>query len=253
MYKSIDQEALKRWADNTAKGYVGIAAEEGKNAPAFYTQSDLTKLSGSPEVMILGINPGSEGTYEAQKSNPNWGLNGADMDGEHLILGNYCKDATGTPMWENRERWVYWQRLKHYFHLVRQGNPLEDEGKFVVTNMSFFSTPKANELSGKLLLRSMSYSLELINILKPRRIIFLSGKKSLARLRTINKGSKSFLLEYHEVGKSIYEGELEGIPCLGVPHPSAHLTATERRNIEKVIADFMNDEQSSVTNHPLTI
>ena len=79
------QEEIRKWADKTAKGYVSIANEYGEDAPGFYTQSDLTKIVTSPEVVVLGINPGSGGTYISQKGNPNWGLNGMDMNGEHLI------------------------------------------------------------------------------------------------------------------------------------------------------------------------
>ena len=54
------QKELKKWADNAAKGYVAIANEYGEDEPSFYTQSDLTKLPDSPNVIVLGINPGSE-------------------------------------------------------------------------------------------------------------------------------------------------------------------------------------------------
>ena len=54
------QKELREWADKTAKGYVSIAKEEGEKAPSFYTQSNLTKILNSPEVVVLGINPGSE-------------------------------------------------------------------------------------------------------------------------------------------------------------------------------------------------
>ncbi|WP_294480759.1 hypothetical protein [uncultured Bacteroides sp.] len=238
----IDKEALATWADNTAKGYVSIAKDLGDEAPSFYTQSDLTKLGQSPEVMILGINPGSGGTYIEQKANSNWDLNGADMDGAHLILGNYCKDANSRPVWENRTKWNYWKRLRNYFRNVTEGNPLDDESKFVLSNISFFNTPKANQLSNELLLKSIPYSIELINIIKPKRIVFLSGKNTLGKLYAISRVSKDFLLEFHEVCNGIYEGIFEGIPCLGVPHPSAHLTSYDRMRVTLSIADFMNND-----------
>ena len=46
------QEELRVWADRTAKGYVAIANEVGEKAPSFYTQSDLTKIMGSPKVVV---------------------------------------------------------------------------------------------------------------------------------------------------------------------------------------------------------
>lgn len=238
----IDKEALETWADNAAKGYVSITKDIEGNASSFYTQSDLTKLSQSPEVMILGINPGSEGTYIEQKANPNWGLNGADMDGAHLIRGNYCKDANSRSAWDNRGKWNYWKRLRNYFRNVAEGNPLDDESKFVLSNISFFNTPKANQLSNELLLRTIPYSIELINIIKPKHIVFLSGKNTLRKLYATSRVSKDFLLEYHEVCNGIYEGIFDGIPCLGGPHPSAHLTSYERMRVILSVADFMNND-----------
>ena len=109
------QKELREWADRTAKGYVAIANDLKDKAPSFYTQSDLTKITTSPEVLVLGINPGSTGSYLSQKDNPNWGLNGKDMDGEHLILGNYCKNESGNTNWNDRDKWPFWWRLKAYF------------------------------------------------------------------------------------------------------------------------------------------
>ena len=94
---------------------------------AFYTQSDLTNLYRTPEVMVVGINPGSEGTYKGQKENPNWGLDGKDMTGEQLLKGNYCKEDNGKTSWENRTKWGYWSRLKNYFANINNGNLLNKD------------------------------------------------------------------------------------------------------------------------------
>ena len=78
------QKELREWADRTAKGYVAIANDLKDKAPSFYTQSDLTKITGKPEVIVLGINPGSDGLYNDQKTSKGWDLNGGDMDGRRV-------------------------------------------------------------------------------------------------------------------------------------------------------------------------
>ena len=68
------QKELRKWADKTAKGYVSIANEDGKEAPSFYTQSDLTKIAASPKIIILGINPGSGGDIHKSKGQSQLGV-----------------------------------------------------------------------------------------------------------------------------------------------------------------------------------
>lgn len=235
------QEKLREWADKTVKGYVTIANEIGESAPAFYTQSDLTKLLGSPNVLILGINPGSEGLYIGQMSNSNWGLNGKDMDGEHLIQGNYCKNEEGNSSWSGRDKWAYWNRLKAYFRYVLPENPLDNEETFVVTNMSFFNSKKANQLPNKLLIKSIPFSLDLIKLLAPKHIVFLGGAKMLEKLKRVNLNNTLFDLNYEMIKPRIYKGQFNGMSFLAVPHPSAHLKREERQTVVDCITDYMNN------------
>ena len=234
------QKELRKWADKTAKGYVSIANEDGKEAPSFYTQSDLTKIAASPKIIILGINPGSGGTYISQKDNPNWGLGGKDMDGEHLIQGNYCKNEAGNPNWSDRNKWQYWNRLKASFGGVKPGNPLENEESFVVTNMSFFNSREVKQLPYDLLLKSIPYSLDLINLLKPKYILFLGGAGILDKLKRVNRNNNLFEMDYKLIKPRVYKGQFNGIPFMAVPHPSAHLKREERQTVIDCISGFMD-------------
>ena len=234
------QKELRKWADKTAKGYVSITNEEGEDAPSFYTQSDLTKIVTSPEIIVLGINPGSGGTYISQKENPNWGLSGKDMDGEHLIQGNYCKNEAGYSNWSDRNKWQFWKGLKAYFKNVKSGNPLENEENFVVTNMSFFNSIKAKQLSYDLLIKSIPYSLDLINLLKPKHILFLGGAGTLDKLKIVNRNNNLFEMDYKLIKPRVYKGQFYGIPFLAVPHPSAHLKREERQTVVDCISAFMD-------------
>ena len=205
------------------------------NDYAFYTQSDLTKLynveAGNVDVMILGINPGSSGSYTGQKNKGGWHLHGNDMTGEMFLNGNYFTEENKKSAWECREDWAYWKRLLAFFEKCKT-NPLKDETKFVLTNMCYFNTPKANQIPIRLLEVTKVYTIDLIDIIKPKRLVFLSGKSALQRL--------NILKEFSPLGSNVYVGKYLGIPCLGVPHPSAYLSGAEREFISETIATFMN-------------
>lgn len=218
-----------------------MAKELGETAPAFYTQSDLTKLKGAPAVMVLGINPGSEGTYADMKSNPNWELNGQDITGAKLLKGNCCL-VDGKPAWEGRTKWRYWGGLKSYFSQCSGVNPLDDEERLVVTNMSFFCSKEADKLAADLLVKSMPQTLSLIETVKPAHLLFLSGKAMLERLEKLNRGKDLFKLDYEMVENGVYRGTFNGIPFMGVPHPNAWASALPpelRAKIATLIAEFM--------------
>jgi len=128
---------LEEWADETAEFYHNIATSAPIYDLAFYTQSDLTKLSDSPEILLLGINPGSGGKYTEhqieKKVWKEWGVNGR-MDGATLLKGN--------PDFQNREKWRTWQGLKRIFSYGEISDIIRDESKFAWSNIIFFNEPK---------------------------------------------------------------------------------------------------------------
>jgi hypothetical protein len=233
----VNSTALLKWADETAAAYVVLAKQYDLG---FYTQSDLTKISQSPKVVIIGINGGSDGSYTDQINNPGWMLDGEDLLGTDLIKGNYFKDEKGVSEWDKRETWTYFKRLKDYFRNVIPYNPLNDESKFVLTNMSFFNTAKAKQHSNELFDKTLIFTIQLIDVLKPARIVFLSGKEAFSRLDRYKKTNSNFQFSYDKKEGSLLKGEINGIPCIGVPHPSAHLTTEQRDNVRRFITEFMN-------------
>ena len=83
------QKELREWADKTAKGYVAIANEVGEKAPSFYTQSDLTKIMGSPKV-VVHIDGGGISVLR----NPSRSLDRESLDGT-FICEKLCLCAEG--------------------------------------------------------------------------------------------------------------------------------------------------------------
>ncbi len=237
------QKALEEWAEKTVKAYHQIAIRANVNL-AYYTQSDLSLLSEEPELMIVGINPGNpfgKPPYTEQCNNKNWSyLYNNRYDRNHLLKGNYCKEEGKPSSWDNHKNWSYWAGLKTCLSQTALKKILDDDSKIIVTNASFFSTNKANEISESLLKETIPYTLDLINRTTPKHLIFLSGQKCFERLYRLSKSSRLFQFEYKHICGNIYIGLLNNKFCIGIPHP-AYKTNEELNLIASVIPLLLND------------
>lgn len=224
------QKKLEEWAKKTVKAYDGIASQEDVNL-AYYTQSPLSNIVDNPELMIVGINPGSGGTYSDQRKNRNWKyLNKNQLDEKHLLEGNYCQEEGKPTSWENHKKWNYWSSLKRCFSGTNLPTIIDDDSKVIITNASFFNTPKANEIGEDLLKRTIPYTLELIQITNPKHLVFLSGEKCFGRLSRL----ADLKFEYKHVCGRIYIGKLNDRLCIGIPHP-AYKTNEELNLVASII------------------
>jgi len=214
------QEEIVKWAGKTVREYHGIASRKEVNL-AYYTQSDLSLLSEEPQLMIVGINPGSGGSYKEQCENKNWSyLYNNNQDENHLLKGNYCREEGKPSSWDVHKKWKYWAGLKRCLSKTNLNAIIDDDSKIIVTNASFFSTKKADGISEALLKETIPYTLDLINITNPKHLIFLSGKSCFERLHRLSKSSNLIQFEYKHVCGNIYIGKLKGKLCVGIPHPT---------------------------------
>lgn len=230
------QSSLEDWAQETIEAYHKIAQEVNL---AFYTQSDLSILRESPELAIVGINPGGKekDTYEGQRKNKHWSYlydNPSELDKNHLLKGNYCHEE-----WKKHKKWSYWSRLKHCLEKTYLKDVIDDDSKIIVTNASFFSTPTAKEIEEWLLEKTIPYTLELIKITTPKHLIFLGGNKCFKRLDRLSKNTLKF--EYKQICGNIYVGNLNGKLCIGIPHP-AYKTTEELNLIASVMSFVINQK-----------
>ena len=233
------QEELIDWAEKTVEAYHNIAKREDVNK-AYYTQSDLSLLSEKPELMIVGINPGSASSYTDQCKNKNWSyLYNNPLDKNHLWKGNYCKEEGKSSSWDNHKKWKYWAGLKICISQTALSTIIDDDSKIIVTNASFFNTKKANEIPESLLLETIPYTLDLINKTIPKNIIFLSGKKCFERLYHLSKSSKQFQFKYKHICGNIFVGVLNDKFCIGIPHP-AYKTNEELHLVSSVLPFLLN-------------
>lgn len=237
------QIKLQAWAKETVAAYHQIASRKEVNK-AYYTQSDLSLISEEPELMIVGINPGSGGTYDEQRENENWYyLSKNPLDKNHLLKGNYCREKGEPSSWENHRKWGYWNGLKRCLSHTNLEAIMEDDSRIIITNASFFSTKKANEISDSLLIKTIPFTLNLIDITAPNYLIFLSGKSCFERLYRLSKSSQFIQFEYKHVCGNIYVGKLNGKLCVGIPHPT--YKTNEELNLVASVIPFI----FSVTNY----
>ncbi len=184
------QQKLYEWADRTADFYHNKAKSDKKFDIAFYTQSNLTEIEQSPELLILAINPGSEGSYEGQISKDlwqKWGVNDR-MDGATLLKGN--------PTWEERNTWTFWQRLNNIFNRGGIKDILQDKSRFVFSNLTLFATKKAKDLPN-ILNECTPKTIELIEILQPKHILCLGGAGCIDPLKKEGKFETKQLLPFN--------------------------------------------------------
>ena len=236
------KDNIEEWAKKTVKNYHEIATRSDVNI-AYYTQSDLSQLIGKPELMIIGINPGSYSTYKEQCENKNWSyLYKNPLDKNHLLKGNYCHEEGKPSSWDCHRKWGYWNRLKTCLSKT-DGllDIIDDDSKIIVTNASFFSTKKANEIPESLLIETIPFTLDLISITEPKHVIFLSGKKCFERLFNLSKNTKVIQFEYKNVCGNIYVGGLNGKLCIGIPHPT-YKTNEEINLVASVLPYLINAE-----------
>lgn len=235
------QVKLQAWAKESVAAYHASREEVNK---AYYTQSDLSLISEEPELMIVGINPGSGGTYDEQRENENWYyLSKNPLDKNHLLKGNYCREKGEPSSWENHRKWGYWNGLKRCLSHTNLAAIMEDDSRIIITNASFFSTKKANEISDSLLIKTIPFTLNLIDITAPKHLIFLSGKSCFERLHRLSKSSQLIQFEYKHVCGNIYVGKLNGKLCVGIPHPT--YKTNEELNLVASVIPFI----FSVTNY----
>lgn len=244
----MTKEELLLWGEKTVQLYNKIADECGREkTPAFYTQSNLNKIIGvnSVDILIAGINPSSGGTYQQMIENPNWGISSATgMTAEQLISGNFGRDPQygNCTNWSRHHTWRYFMNLKRFFKDVEEPNILDDERRFVLTNATFFNTVKEKELNQSLLKTTFPQTIDLVRRVKPKMIVWLSGRNAFNRLASISIDGFSFKYDKtrNPIMARIYMGTFNGIPCFGIPHPGAFLTTEERTLIAKFFSYVFN-------------
>lgn len=208
---AIEQDLID-WANKVIELYTQIAKT---NHIDFYTQSDLTKVKNKPKILILGINPGSEGPFK-------------EKNAEMFLAGN--KEYFG----KRDIDWHFWKRLRKIFTYGGISNLIENESDFVFTNIFHFGTLDAIGLSKELKNEAfVELTKELIRKLSPERVLCFGKKDCFEKLKI-----ESIELIQGEIAY----GKFEDIPIYGIPHTSKFYTNEECEMIGVVLGSLFNGE-----------
>jgi uracil-DNA glycosylase len=232
------QEKLESWAEETVNVYNPIAKTLKMG---YYTQTPLSLVSQSPDLLIFGINPGAEG-----------GKN--NMTGEELLKGNPCFEGLNKKdivkaMSEDRDNnkkrngWALWHRLNNM--LEKSSNHkdlLQDFNRFVLSNMIFFGTAKENMIPKIDKDKCAERTLKLIDNLEPKVVILL-GKQCRDLFNRITKKEKLEVL----VQNSIYHCMYGKSHILAIKHTAYYYSNEEMTVVGKTIG-YILDHHDGIIN-----
>lgn len=214
MEKHNIQNELQQWAEKAVGKFNELSKETGIG---YYQQSPLDIIYKPIETLICGINPGS-------------GSSAVCMTPEKFLEGN--------EEWENRfvsdeenatitKDWAKFFGGVHYFvcgDQLRHNKGFDDDAKTVWTNLTPFATPDTKGLGVELYEKTIPYTLDLIKILRPKKIILLGFDTfdKILRYGKIEKGEVIAIpIVKDKIGKGVLEvGSIYDIPTIQQPHPS---------------------------------
>ena len=209
---------LQQWASEVIEKITPIAEEINL---AYYPLQSEAKMN--PELLIIGLNPGSEASYKNQQENPNWEFKDGKMTTERLLKGN--------PFIAEKEEWKIFRGLNR-IPFIKQA---VDTNDYCFMNYVYFGTSDFNKIKGhaKAVETCTALTKKFIEIIKPKHIIVLGleGIESISKIeKTLLKGKSKRLL--------VQGGDLFGKQILGISHPSYAVSATEYEAIDTNIKEF---------------
>jgi len=248
--KSQIQEKLASWAKETVDVYNPIADTLNKESSnekwGYYTQTPLSLVSQSPDLLILGINPGFGGGKEI-------------MSGEELLKGNPCfenidkKDVLSDKEFviyvmkekrdedKNRNGWALWHRMNNMLKESSKAELLEKFDNFVLSNMIFFGTDHENEIPKIDKEKCAKQTLKLIDYLEPKVVILLGKQSRDLYNRITDKGKLEVL-----VPNSIYHCMYEKSHVLAIKHTAYYYSYAEMVVVGKTIGYILDNHEKTI-------
>ncbi|MDE5575217.1 MAG: hypothetical protein K2I87_05840 [Bacteroidales bacterium] len=203
------KKELREWAEKYVPKFNELAQ---KYNTSYYTQSPLDKVETSPELMVIGINPA--GTFGG----------GAEVkDADTFLKGNPCwsqRFTTEGRMAADWDKFLWNARFFLGFGERYAVNPIDDDTKTVWTNLTPFPSPKGSkDLKNEVLTMGIESTLELITVLKPKRIVFM-GVGDFKALENCCQNMGHAIEHLRIVDSySLEIGSLDNIPFVVIPHP----------------------------------
>ena len=228
------QKELIDWAKETVEVYNRLSTGFG-----YYTQTPLNNINKTPDLLILGINPGYGGGKEK-------------MTGEELLKGNPCfegKDVIKVMSEEIDENkkikgWALWHRLNKMLELScnkKYENILKEHDRFVLSNMIFYGTRKESQIPKIDREECAKQTIKLISKLHPKVVILL-GSQSRKLFDRISENKLKVLVQ-----NSMYHCMSGKSHVLAIKHTAYYYSSIEMELIGKTIG-FILDHQDKTIN-----
>jgi len=210
------QEEIVKWAEKYVPEFNKLSEEYNTS---YYTQSPLNCIDGEVDLMLIGINPKG-----------NLGKGSSVKTSEEFLTGN--------PYWSERFNkedkivWDFYQRARFFlgYDDFRHNESIDNDKKTVWTNRSPFESKNGNnDLPRELMEIGIKSTLELIDIIRPKRIILL-GINAFEQLEKSQEGQN---IQYSKVFSNIKAqvGRINNIPTVCIDHPcSRHWEVSNKFN-----------------------
>lgn len=203
------KELLYNWAKEAINEFNSVSKA---TTTQYYLQSPLDQITEPIDTLILGINPGSTEPGVTEMKSP-----------EEFLKGNID--------WDNRFKDGYvssnWAKYFGNGHFMlcgdqeRRNGSLDEDTKTVWSNLTPFATTKASKLSKDHLEKGIPVGVQMIKILKPKRIILFTTD-GFNRLEQYAKVERLPIVKDLTTNRVIEIGTIEGIPTIQLPHPSGN-------------------------------
>lgn len=213
---------IQDWAEKSIETYKNVLVKTNSKHDFIASQSPLNKIKESPEIIILGKNPGHSGEF-------------VDRD---EVLETFLK---GNDTWSRRNnrrkvdgRWQYWQNIKFYLSPTFTKELLEDDNKRILTNATFFCSESPKNLPPCAYKETIECTLNLVDVLKPsKNVVICMGALDYFSLFKDKFGFTEYHDEYSSEG--LFYGVRNGVKYIGMPHPSGRHTKFENLLVKKFV------------------
>lgn len=246
------QKQITAWAEKYVPKFNELSK---KYETSYYTQSPLSVVCDSVELMVVGINPKGDSIYPK----------GKELTYEEFLNGNPCwkgrfqEDGSIHPAWGKDSRFLPDARFFLGYGKNYSSDDIDSDKKTIWTNLSPFVSPQGSkDLPKELVQAGVISTIDLIKIVKPQRIVLL-GKGALEMIKSSMEDTKniSYMQVFENVNYLI--GHVYEIPTVNVCHPSSrnwsvsngftsvfvflHKLATDKfKSNLKNVADYMRKE-----------
>lgn len=189
------EKALEKWGIKVCTECRALI-KSGETSQDFYVFQTATPKE-SPDLLFVGINPGGNKSYDEQVSQHRGGKDRETLS--DIAQGyNIYRDFEN-----NRSQASALSRIASL-------TPFIQEDKVIGINVCYFNSTQANDLSPKIFNFCAELTKELLDILQPKKIIFLTTAADTLKKVGVQK--------VKSVGAYVKEGDWQGRKVLALPN-----------------------------------